>query len=72
MINYAQGMEPFRMTDRLSASERAMLMGGACAKAYKWEPKRGRLTASIGRVREAVACPNQNIENPMQSNTKGA
>jgi L-fuconolactonase len=27
-------------TDRLSASERAMLMGGACAKAYGWSPKR--------------------------------
>jgi L-fuconolactonase len=27
------------MTDRLSASDRAMLMGGACAKAYGWSPK---------------------------------
>jgi len=27
--------------DRLSDSERAMLMGGACAKAYGWSPKRG-------------------------------
>jgi L-fuconolactonase len=26
------------MTDRLSDSERAMLMGGACAKAYGWSP----------------------------------
>ena len=24
------------VTDRLSASDRAMLMGGACAKAYNW------------------------------------
>jgi hypothetical protein len=29
------------MTDRLSASERAMLMGGACAKAYGWTPSKG-------------------------------
>ena len=27
--------------DRLSDSERAMLMGGACAKAYGWSPKKG-------------------------------
>ena len=38
-LTYAQGVEPFRQTDRLSDSERAMLMGGACAKAYGWAPK---------------------------------
>ena len=32
---------PSSGTDRLSYSERAMLMGGACAKAYGWSPKRG-------------------------------
>ena len=26
---------------RLSEGERAMLMGGACAKAYGWSPKKG-------------------------------
>jgi L-fuconolactonase len=41
VVNYAQAVEPFRKTDRLSATERAMLMGGACAKAYGWEPKKG-------------------------------
>jgi L-fuconolactonase len=41
VVNYEQGVEPFRKTDRLSESERAMLMGGACAKAYRWEPKKG-------------------------------
>jgi L-fuconolactonase len=40
VLNYEQGVEPFLTTDRLSASERAMLMGGACAKAYRWSPKR--------------------------------
>jgi predicted TIM-barrel fold metal-dependent hydrolase len=40
VVNYAQGVEPFRTTSRLSDSERAMLMGGACARAYRWEPKR--------------------------------
>ena len=41
VVNYEQGVEPFRKTDRLSESERAMLMGGACAKAYGWSPKKG-------------------------------
>jgi predicted TIM-barrel fold metal-dependent hydrolase len=38
VVNYEQAVEPFLRTDRLSASERAMLMGGACAKAYGWSP----------------------------------
>ena len=38
VVSYEQGVEPFRVTDRLSESERAMLMGGACAKAYGWAP----------------------------------
>ena len=41
VVNYEQAVEPFLKTDRLSDSERAMLMGGACAKAYGWSPKRG-------------------------------
>ena len=41
VVNYEQAVEPFRQTDRLSDSERAMLMGGACAKAYGWSPKKG-------------------------------
>ena len=39
VVNYEQAVEPFLRTDRLSESERAMLMGGACAKAYGWSPK---------------------------------
>ena len=38
VVNYEQAVRPFLETDRLSASERAMLMGGACAKAYGWSP----------------------------------
>src|ERR1043165_7545708 len=41
VVNYEQAVEPFRQTNRLSAGERAMLMGGACAKAYGWSPKKG-------------------------------
>ena len=40
VVNYEQAVEPFRQTDRLSDSERAMLMGGACARAYGWSPRR--------------------------------
>jgi len=41
VVNYEQAVEPFLETDRLSDSERAMLMGGACAEAYRWSPKKG-------------------------------
>ena len=41
ILSYEQGVKPFLLTDRLSGSERAMLMGGACAKAYGWSPSRG-------------------------------
>jgi L-fuconolactonase len=40
VVNYEQAIEPFLKIDRLSDSERAMLMGGACAKAYRWSPKK--------------------------------
>src|SRR4051812_27763693 len=40
VVNYEQAVEPFRKTDRLSESELAMLMGGACAKAYGWSPRK--------------------------------
>jgi L-fuconolactonase len=41
VVNYQQAVTPFLETDRLSATERAMLMGGACAKAYGWSPSKG-------------------------------
>ncbi|HET7200218.1 MAG TPA: amidohydrolase family protein [Burkholderiales bacterium] len=40
VVNYEQAVEPFRRTERLSGSERSMLMGGACARAYGWSPKK--------------------------------
>ena len=40
VVNHEQAVKPFRETKRLSDSERAMLMGGACAKAYGWTPKK--------------------------------
>jgi len=39
VVNFEQAVKPFLETKRLSGSERAMLMGGACAKAYRWTPK---------------------------------
>ena len=38
VVTYPQGVEPFRLTDRLSDSDRATLMGGACARVYNWSP----------------------------------
>ena len=38
VVNYEQAVEPFLNTDRLTDAERAVLMGGACAKAYGWSP----------------------------------
>lgn len=41
VVNYENAVEPFRLTDRLSVSDREVLMGGACAKAYGWSPTNG-------------------------------
>jgi L-fuconolactonase len=41
LITYEQGVEPFRMTDRLSESDRALLMGESLARVYKWKPTAG-------------------------------
>ena len=38
VVTYPQGVEPFRLTDRLSDSDRTTLMGGACARVYNWSP----------------------------------
>lgn len=38
VLNYEQGVKPFVETGRLTEDERAMLMGGACAKTYDWSP----------------------------------
>jgi predicted TIM-barrel fold metal-dependent hydrolase len=40
VVNYEQAVEPFLKTNRLSDSDRATLMSGACAKAYGWSPKK--------------------------------
>ncbi len=40
VVNYEQAVEPFRLTEHLTESERATLMGGACARAYGWAPEK--------------------------------
>ena len=38
VVNYKEAVEPFKLTDRLSESDRETLMGGACARIYGWTP----------------------------------
>lgn len=38
LLTYEQGVEAFRVTDQLSDSERAILMGGSLMKIYNWSP----------------------------------
>ena len=38
LLTYKQGVDAFRDTDRLSASEKARLMGGTLARVYGWSP----------------------------------
>ena len=40
VVNYENATRPFLDTKRLSKSDWAMLMGGACEKAYRWAPKK--------------------------------
>ncbi len=38
LLTYEQGVEAFRVTDQLTESERAALMGGSLARLYSWTP----------------------------------
>lgn len=40
LLTYKQGVEAFRVTDRLSDSERAALMGETLARVYNWSPSK--------------------------------
>jgi len=53
VVNYEQGVEPFLKTNRLSDTDWATLMGGACAKAYGWSPK--SLVASSATIHRRAA-----------------
>ena len=41
VLTYKQGVEAFRVTDRLSESDRATLMGETLRRVYRWTPNRG-------------------------------
>jgi len=41
LLTYKQGVDAFRVTDRLSAGERAELMGGTLSRIYGWTPTKG-------------------------------
>jgi L-fuconolactonase len=38
LLTYREGVEAFRVTNRLSDSDRALLMGAALARIYNWSP----------------------------------
>jgi len=40
LLTYKDGVEAFRVTDRMSDSDRAILMGGSLQKIYGWAPKK--------------------------------
>jgi len=40
LLTYEQGVEAFRVTDRLSDDDRAALMGGSLQQIYKWSPSK--------------------------------
>jgi L-fuconolactonase len=41
VLTYEQGVEAFRVTDRLSDAERATLMGETLRRVYRWAPSKG-------------------------------
>ena len=41
LLSYKEGVEAFRVTDRLSDSDRALLMGESLARVYRWSPTKG-------------------------------
>jgi predicted TIM-barrel fold metal-dependent hydrolase len=40
LLTYKEGVDAFRVTDRLSDSDRVQLMGGTLAKVYGWSPSK--------------------------------
>jgi L-fuconolactonase len=40
LLTYEQGVEAFRVTDRLSDTDRAVLMGETARRVYRWSPSR--------------------------------
>jgi L-fuconolactonase len=41
LLTFAPGVEAFRLTDRISESDKVTLMGGTAARLYGWSPQQG-------------------------------
>jgi hypothetical protein len=44
-LNYAQGVDAFRVTDRISQTDKAKLMGGTLARIYSWSPRQASISS---------------------------
>ena len=62
LLTYKQGVDAFRLTDRLTDPERAQLMGGTLQKIYRWSPtkvcvgsarRKSRHSIGMGPARES-------------------
>jgi hypothetical protein len=40
LLTYREGVEAFRVTDRLTDSDRAQLMGDSLTRIYNWSPSK--------------------------------
>ena len=38
LLTYREGVDAFRMADRLSENKKATLMGATLSQVYKWKP----------------------------------
>ncbi len=43
-LTYAQGVDAFHATKRISESDKAKLMGGTLARVYGWSPRKAAVT----------------------------
>lgn len=41
LLSYKDGVEAFRVMNRLSDTDRAVLMGGTASRVYHWDPSKG-------------------------------
>jgi L-fuconolactonase len=39
-LTYAQGVDAFRATNRISDHDKVKLMGGTLARIYRWSPRK--------------------------------
>jgi L-fuconolactonase len=40
LLTYAEGVDAFRLADRLSDNDRTKLMGGTASRIYGWSPSK--------------------------------